>query len=111
MHYTRFSTHVLPAPWHRGRVVLIGDAAHTCPPTIAQGAAQAFEDAAVLADVLVRRDTLDADLWAEFTDRRFVRAEAVVDASMQLAQWQLDHERGDVPGLMRGISQMLATPA
>lgn len=111
VHYTRFSTHVLPAPWHRGRVVLIGDAAHTCPPTIAQGAAQAFEDAAVLADVLVRRDTLDADLWAEFTDRRFARAKAVVDASMQLAQWQLDHERGDVPGLMRGISQMLATPA
>lgn len=56
-------------------------------------------------------DTLDADLWAEFTDRRFARAKAVVDASMQLAQWQLDHERGDVPGLMRGISQMLATPA
>ena len=111
VHYTRFSTHVVPAPWHRGRVVLIGDAAHTCPPTIAQGAAQAFEDAAVLADVLVRRDTLDADLWAEFTDRRFVRAEAVVDASMQLAQWQLDRERGDVPSLMRDISQPLATPA
>ena len=39
VNYTWFETHVLDAPWNRGRVVLIGDAAHTCPPTIAQGGA------------------------------------------------------------------------
>ncbi|GIF26553.1 salicylate hydroxylase [Actinoplanes tereljensis] len=39
-----------PAPrWHHGRVVLIGDAAHPMLPFIAQGAAQAIEDAAALA--------------------------------------------------------------
>ncbi|GAA1625546.1 FAD-dependent monooxygenase [Actinoplanes couchii] len=39
-----------PAPvWHRGRVVLIGDAAHPILPFIAQGAAQAIEDAVALA--------------------------------------------------------------
>lgn len=35
--YTWFTQHVVPAPWNRGRVIVIGDAAHSCPPTIAQG--------------------------------------------------------------------------
>jgi salicylate hydroxylase len=39
-----------PLPvWHHGRVVLIGDAAHPILPFIAQGAAQAIEDAVTLA--------------------------------------------------------------
>ena len=111
INYTVFETHLLEPPWNRGRVVLIGDAVHTCPPTIAQGAAQAFEDAAVLSELLLRADRLDDDLWRSFTDRRLDRAKTVVDASLQLAQWQLQHERGDVPGLMGRVSQMLATPA
>ena len=63
VNYTWFETHVLSAPWNRGRVVLIGDAAHTCPPTLAQGAAQALEDAAVLAELLLAAQTLDDGLW------------------------------------------------
>jgi salicylate hydroxylase len=38
--------------WTRGRVALIGDAAHAMPPTAAQGGAQAIEDAWVLARIL-----------------------------------------------------------
>src|SRR3954454_25321656 len=56
INYTWFETNLLPAPWNRGRVVLIGDAAHSCPPTLAQGGAQALEDAAVLTDLLLTRD-------------------------------------------------------
>ncbi|GIE36861.1 hydroxylase [Actinoplanes italicus] len=42
-----------PLPvWHHGRVVLLGDAAHPILPFIAQGAAQAIEDAVTLADRL-----------------------------------------------------------
>jgi 2-polyprenyl-6-methoxyphenol hydroxylase-like FAD-dependent oxidoreductase len=40
--------------WHRGRVLLIGDAAHATGPVWAQGAAMALEDALVLADLLGR---------------------------------------------------------
>jgi 2-polyprenyl-6-methoxyphenol hydroxylase-like FAD-dependent oxidoreductase len=111
VNYTWFETHVLPAPWNRGRVVLIGDAAHTCPPTIAQGGAMALEDAVVLADVLTRRDELDQELWDEFHARRVDRATTVVDASNQLAQWQLDHVQGDIPALMRSIAALTSQPA
>jgi 2-polyprenyl-6-methoxyphenol hydroxylase-like FAD-dependent oxidoreductase len=111
VNYTWFETHVLDAPWNRGRVVLIGDAAHTCPPTIAQGGAMALEDAVVLAELLTERDTLDQDLWDAFTARRFERAKTVVDASNQLAQWQLEHVQGDIPSLMRSIAMLTSQPA
>ncbi|SHG45596.1 FAD-dependent oxidoreductase [Geodermatophilus nigrescens] len=111
VNYTWFETHVLDEPWNRGRVVLIGDAAHTCPPTIAQGGAMALEDAVVLAELLVDRSALDQDLWDAFHARRLERARTVVDASNQLAQWQLDHVRGDIPALMRSIAQLTSQPA
>ncbi|WP_328709770.1 FAD-dependent monooxygenase [Microbispora hainanensis] len=111
VHYTWFETHVLAPPWNRGRVVLIGDAAHTCPPTIAQGGAQALEDAAVLTELLITHDAVDQDLWDEFHARRVGRAKTVVDASNQLAAWQLAREQGDIPGLMRTITMLVSRPA
>lgn len=109
--YTWFEAHVVDKPWHRGRVVLIGDAAHTCPPTLAQGAAQALEDAAVLAELLVAAGDVTDELWTAFTERRFARAKTVVDASVQLGQWLLDHEQGDLPGLIGRVSQLVSQPA
>ena len=109
--YTLFESLLVPAPWHRGRVVLIGDAAHACPPTLAQGAAQALEDAAVLTELLLTSAVLDDALWAAFTARRFNRARTVVEASCQLGQWQLDHEQGDVMGLITTITALITEPA
>src|SRR3954449_7987578 len=111
VNYTWFETHVLDVPWNRGRVVLIGDAAHTCPPTIAQGGAMALEDAVVLAELLTDHSSLDQDLWDAFAARRYQRAKTVVDASNQLAQWQIDHVQGDTPGLMRSIAILTSQPA
>ncbi len=111
VNYTWFQTHALPAPWHRGRVVLIGDAAHACPPTLAQGGAQALEDATVLSELLLDAEALDDALWRAFTERRVARATAVVEASNQLGQWLLDHEQGDVPGLMARIAALVTQPA
>jgi 2-polyprenyl-6-methoxyphenol hydroxylase-like FAD-dependent oxidoreductase len=109
--YTVFEELVVPAPWNRGRVVLIGDAAHACPPTLAQGGSQALEDAAVLTELLLSHDSPDEALWAAFTARRFERAKTVVEASCQLGQWQLDHEQGDVPGLIAAIAALVSQPA
>ncbi len=112
VNYTWFTQHLVPAPWNRGRAVIIGDAAHSCPPTIAQGAAQALEDALVLTELLTRADALDSAVWDEFHARRLPRAQAVVDASVQLGQWQIDHDQqADAPGLIFGIARQMAEPA
>jgi 2-polyprenyl-6-methoxyphenol hydroxylase-like FAD-dependent oxidoreductase len=111
IHYTHFESHVLDGPWHRGRVVLIGDAVHACPPTLAQGAAQALEDAAVLAELLLGADRFAPAVLDALVARRAPRARAVVEASVQLARWLLDRERGDVPGLMHRIATLVSVPA
>ena len=110
--YTWFTQHIVTEPWNRGRVVIIGDAAHSCPPTIAQGAAQGLEDALVLTELLTSRDAVDQGLWDEFHARRLPRATAVVEASVQLGQWQIDGDRdADAGGLIFGIAQKMAQPA
>lgn len=110
--YTWFTKHLVAAPWNRGRVVIIGDAAHSCPPTIAQGAAQGLEDAFVLTELLTSRGQLDQALWDAFHERRVPRAQAVVEASVQLGQWQIDADRdADTGGLIFGIAQKMAQPA
>ncbi|MHC5794801.1 FAD-dependent monooxygenase [Lacisediminihabitans sp. FW035] len=111
VNYTWFTEHVVDGAWNRGPVVLIGDAAHSCPPTIAQGAAQALEDAAVLSELLLSTTTL-GHVWAPFHERRVERATAVVKASTQLVTWLLENNRdGDIPGLMNGIAAMVSVPA
>ncbi|KAA9155975.1 NAD(P)-binding protein [Microbacterium lushaniae] len=112
VNYTWFTRHVVPAPWNRGRVVIIGDAAHSCPPTIAQGAAQALEDALILTDLLVDAAEITSALWDEFHRRRVARATAVVDASVQLAEWQRDGEdhSAEMPRLIAELGERLARP-
>lgn len=48
--------------WRRNRVVLIGDAAHASPPSMAQGASMAIEDALVLAHELMETLCVDTAL-------------------------------------------------
>lgn len=108
INYTWFESLLVERPWNRGRVVLVGDAAHACPPTLAQGAAQCLEDASVLAELLLAAGTVDQALFDAFMDRRFARARAVVEASVQLGEWQLNPSPGaDVPGLMGRIAAMV----
>jgi 2-polyprenyl-6-methoxyphenol hydroxylase-like FAD-dependent oxidoreductase len=66
--------------WSDGRVVLVGDAAHATTPGVGQGAAQAIEDAVVLADRLASGDDLRAAL-AEYEAVRRPRADAVLKIS------------------------------
>ncbi|MDP3410359.1 FAD-dependent oxidoreductase [Bosea sp. (in: a-proteobacteria)] len=62
--------------WYRGCVVLVGDAAHAGPPSMAQGAGLAVEDALVLADELAASPSLTVAL-ARFEARRKPRADWV----------------------------------
>jgi 2-polyprenyl-6-methoxyphenol hydroxylase-like FAD-dependent oxidoreductase len=78
---------LLPRPWYRGRVLLMGDAAHTTTPHHAQGAAMAVEDAVVLSELLTRDVELD-NLLDQFMERRWTRCKLVVDASVQVGDWE-----------------------
>jgi salicylate hydroxylase len=65
--------------WTNGRIALLGDAAHAMLPFLAQGAAQAVEDAATLADCLqgVDRHSVAAALQ-QYEDIRRPRANNVL---------------------------------
>ncbi|MGW0869184.1 FAD-dependent oxidoreductase [Streptomyces sp. NPDC002740] len=108
VNYTWFDRLLVEGSWHRGRVVLVGDAAHCCPPTLAQGAAMSLEDASVLAELLTGGRDWDDDLLQRYYERRIPRVRAVVEASVRLGQWQLDGVRdADVPGLIGRTMTML----
>jgi 2-heptyl-3-hydroxy-4(1H)-quinolone synthase len=63
---------VLQEPWSMGNVLLIGDAAHATSPNMASGAAMAFEDALVLANLIgSERDA--AEVLSEYTTQRTAR--------------------------------------
>jgi 2-polyprenyl-6-methoxyphenol hydroxylase-like FAD-dependent oxidoreductase len=90
------------SPWHRGRAIIIGDAAHACPPLIAQGAAMCAEDAVVLAEMLTSGDKVE-DVLPAFMARRFPRVKMVLDNSLQLAEWEIHPETpGADPGRIMG---------
>ncbi|MFF3409595.1 FAD-dependent oxidoreductase [Streptomyces sp. NPDC002742] len=108
VNYTWFDRMLVEGSWHRGRVVLVGDAAHCCPPTLAQGAALSLEDAWVLSRLLTSTEVWDDALFQAYYDRRIARVRPVVEASVQIGQWQLDGVRdADVPGLMGRTMTML----
>src|SRR4029077_7189933 len=56
--------------WHDGRVVLVGDAAHTAHFSIGSGTKLAMEDAIALAGALAAEPDLDAALAAYEAERR-----------------------------------------
>lgn len=94
VNYAPFETIVAPKPWHRGSVVLLGDAAHSTTPQLAAGGAMCLEDVVALGEELDKADSIPAAL-AAFTERRYDRCKFVVDTSVQIAAWQL---HPDTPG-------------
>jgi len=71
--------------WSKGAVTLAGDAAHPMVPFAGQGAAQALEDAAVIAAALDHYDCLDT-AFVGYEQCRKPRAEQVVSASRRLGR-------------------------
>lgn len=83
--YTGVEEVIAPLPWHRGRVLLIGDAAHASTPFMGQGGAMALEDAVVLAEELASEGALEQALLA-FGQRRHPMCRLVQDVSRQVGQ-------------------------
>jgi 2-polyprenyl-6-methoxyphenol hydroxylase-like FAD-dependent oxidoreductase len=87
--YSPIEPMLLPWPWFRGRVVLGGDAAHTFPPHLTQGAAMAAEDGFVLAREVLAESAPMAARLMRYSQLRYARSAFVYAFSYQ---WMLDEQ-------------------
>lgn len=69
--------------WHKGRVVLVGDAQHAMSPTMGMNASLALEDVCVLAQELANNINIDLALLA-FSKRRNSRLKSYKMAVMAI---------------------------
>lgn len=76
---------LLEKSWHRGRVVVIGDAAHATTAHMGMGGGMALEDAVVLAQCIEQADSIE-QAFQTFFERRFERVRAVVETSVALSK-------------------------
>ena len=81
-------TRPLTENWGRGRIQLIGDAAHAMLPNAGQGACQAFEDAYILARWLQAKPDDPAAAFTEFRRVRIPRVQAVQRLSLRNARFK-----------------------
>ena len=71
--------------WGRGRITLLGDAAHPMTPNLGQGACQALEDAVVLAKQVQSTADIPTALRA-YEAARIPRTTMIVNQSRQVGQ-------------------------
>jgi len=101
---------LMPRPWHRGRVVLIGDTVHATTPHLASGACIGIEDALVLADELEKATDVTQALHA-FQERRWERCRMVVENSGRLGDIEIAGGDKEEHGrIMRESLMALAQP-
>ena len=102
---------MMPPPWHRGRVLLIGDAAHTTTPHLGTGAGISIEDAVLLSEMITLDVPIDT-LLTRFVERRYERCRLVVDTSIQLSRWERapNTPGADPVGASRYAHETLAAP-
>jgi 2-polyprenyl-6-methoxyphenol hydroxylase-like FAD-dependent oxidoreductase len=107
---TSFQWLLVPKPWYRGRILLIGDAAHATTAHMGMGGGMALEDAAVLGQCVARAVTLPEALDA-FVMRRFERVRSVVETSVKLSR--LEQEKAppsENQALLTSALKVLAEP-
>jgi 2-polyprenyl-6-methoxyphenol hydroxylase-like FAD-dependent oxidoreductase len=91
VNYRPLEGFLMAAPWHKGRILLLGDAAHGTTPHLASGAGMAMEDALVLADSLRTQASLSSALEAH-TTRRYPRCKLIVENSIAIGDAEMRGE-------------------
>ncbi|MCU6498997.1 FAD-dependent oxidoreductase [Rugamonas sp. A1-17] len=108
--YRPLESLLVQQPWHRGRVVLIGDTVHATTPHMASGACIGIEDAIVLAEELGRRTGLEQAL-TRFEERRWERCRMVVENSGRLGEIEISGgDKAEHAQIMRDTMMALAAP-
>jgi 2-polyprenyl-6-methoxyphenol hydroxylase-like FAD-dependent oxidoreductase len=86
------------------------DAVHSTTPQLGQGAAQAVEDAVVLAELLGQHAPL-SELLDAFMKRRYERSKFIVESSLQIGEWEQRPTRdADFIGLMAKVLAVVSAP-
>lgn len=99
---------LMPRPWSKGRIALIGDAVHATTPHLAAGACIGIEDAVVLAEEVATGTSLEAALGS-FEARRWERCRMVVENSGKLADIEITSgSREEHAAIMRMSMKTLA---
>ena len=102
---------LMPRPWSKGRVVLIGDAVHATTPHLASGACIGIEDAIVLAEEIGRSTKDVGAACAAFEQRRWERCRMVVENSSRLGEIEIAGGDKEEHGrIMRESLMALAQP-
>jgi salicylate hydroxylase len=78
--------------WHRGRVVLLGDAAHPTLQSLAQGACMAIEDGLCLADCIAAAGDDHEAAFLRYENARSIRTARVTLESRYI--WDVYHSEG-----------------
>jgi 2-polyprenyl-6-methoxyphenol hydroxylase-like FAD-dependent oxidoreductase len=108
--YRPLANLLVPLPWHKGRIVMIGDTVHATTPHLASGAGIGIESAIVLAEELLADGDLQTAL-NRFEGRRWERCQLVVENSARLCE--IEKSGGDKEEhaqIMRESTATLAEP-
>jgi 2-polyprenyl-6-methoxyphenol hydroxylase-like FAD-dependent oxidoreductase len=101
---------LMPSPWYKRRVVLIGDTVHATTPHMASGACIGIEDAIVLAEEVARSGSVDQALDRYLT-RRWERCRMVVQNSGRLGEIEIaGGDKEEHARIMRETLMALAQP-
>lgn len=108
-----FDVRLMPGPWwHKGRVVLMGDAAHAPTPQLTSGGGMAIEDAVALAEAFAAPGTAIQALEA-YSNRRIPRVKRVWESSLQISRYEMEDPIGNAAkasALLLDTYQFLGEP-
>lgn len=108
--YRPLESLLMPSPWYRSRVVLIGDTVHATTPHMASGACIGIEDAIVLAEEVARAGSVDQAL-DRYLARRWERCRMVVQNSGRLGEIEIaGGDKEEHARIMRETLMALAQP-
>ncbi len=108
--YRPLANLLVPAPWNRGRVILIGDTVAATTPHLASGAGIGIESGIVLAEELGKAATLQ-DAFDGFHARRWERCRMVVENSERLCRIEIENgDKAEHARIMRESVMALTQP-
>jgi 2-polyprenyl-6-methoxyphenol hydroxylase-like FAD-dependent oxidoreductase len=108
--YRPLESLLMPNPWYKRRVVLIGDTVHATTPHMASGACIGIEDAIVLAEEVGRAGSVDQAL-DRYQARRWERCRMVVQNSGRLGEIEIAGGDKEEHGrIMRETLMAIAQP-